>query len=285
MYAFTLAAVFALGAAIGSFLNVVILRSGTGLGLLRSSFCFTCGIALRAYELVPVLSFLALRGRCRSCRAKIHFQYPLVEALSGVIFLGVWLHEMGRATLADFFFYQGAVGTLLPHLFLLWAIGSVLLAIAAYDLRHKIIPDIFVYAFIALAFLSLFPNIQQATDSIQLFLNHISAGVVFFLLFAALWFISRGKWMGFGDAKLAAGIGTLLGFSSGAAALVLSFWVGAAVSIALLALVRAKTLSRWLKALTIKSEIPFAPFLVLGTFAAYFFNITFWDVAGIFVIG
>src|SRR3989344_5772964 len=270
MHLFTLVVIFSLGATIGSFLNVVILRRGTGMGLLRSSFCFTCGTALRFYELVPIFSFLALRGRCRSCRAKIHFQYPLVEALAGVLFVMVWLREFGGAAFLDLATHAGIYLQMAPSLVLSWAIASVLLVIAAYDLRHKMIPDLFVYIFIVLAFLSIFPNIQHTTYNIQLFLNHISAGVVFFLLFAALWLISRGKWMGFGDAKLAAGIGTLLGVSSGAAAPGLSFWVGAAVSIALLALVRAKTLSRWLKALTIKSEKPFAPFLVLGTFAAYF---------------
>src|SRR3989344_1603506 len=282
MHLFTLAVVFALGATIGSFLNVVILRRGTGMGLLRSSFCFTCRTALRFYELVPIFSFIALRGRCHSCRAKIHFQYPLVEALAGVLFVIVWLREFGGVSLLDLATHAGAYERIVPHLILSWATISTLLVIAAYDLRHKMIPDLFVYVFIVLAFLSIFPNIQHTTYNIQLFLNHIGAGVVFFLLFAALWLVSRGKWMGFCDAKLVAGIGIFLGASTGAAALILYFWTGALVSVALLSLKRFSGLSPLLQKLTMKSEIPFAPFLVFGTLAAYFFQLSFWDIAAAF---
>ncbi|OGZ10587.1 MAG: hypothetical protein A3D67_01890 [Candidatus Lloydbacteria bacterium RIFCSPHIGHO2_02_FULL_51_22] len=283
MYALTFFFVFALGAVIGSFLNVVILRTGTGLGLLRGSFCFTCRAVLRFYELVPIFSFLALRGRCRSCRAKIHFQYPLVETLAGLLFLGVWLREMGGATLFDLFLQAGAYERILPHLVLLWTIVSILLAIAVYDIRHKIIPNAFVYTFIALSFLSLF-GLWALGFGLWIPLEHLIAGVTFFILFAALWFVSRGTWMGLGDAKLAAGIGLFLGISSGGAALVLSFWSGALLSVALLFLKRFHTLFGGLKNLTIKSEIPFAPFLIFGTFLAYFLQISFWDIASIFAL-
>src|SRR3989344_1088780 len=293
MYALTFFFVFALGAVIGSFLNVVILRTGTGLGLLRGSFCFTCRAVLRFYELVPIFSFLALRGRCRSCRAKIHFQYPLVETLAGLLFLGVWLREMGGATLFDLFLQAGTYERILPHLVLLWTIVSILLAIAVYDIRHKIIPNAFVYAFITVAFArvlvlefrnwNLFGIWNLEIGNFEYLLNHASAGVTFFILFAALWFLSRGRWMGLGDAKLAAGIGFFLGLSSGSAALVLSFWSGAFLSIALLFLKRFHTLFGGLKNLTIKSEIPFAPFLIVGALTAYFFSISFTDIASLFV--
>lgn len=284
MYTFTLLFIFALGSIIGSFLNVVILRRGTGIGFLKGSFCFTCRAALRFYELVPIFSFLAQRGRCRSCRAKIHFQYPLVEALAGFLFVGVWLREMGQTTLLDVFMRTDSYAPLFPHLALLWAIAGILLSIAAYDIRHKIIPDSFVYVFIVSSFLTIFSNFQLETFNLKLFFSHLSAGLVFFLVFAVTWLVSRGKWMGFGDTKLAAGIGLFLGLSSGAAALILSFWIGAAVSVVLLAAKRFKKLFSALKTLTIKSEIPFAPFLILGTFAAYFWNIGFLDIAEIFVL-
>ncbi len=295
MLPFTFFVIFALGAIIGSFLNVVILRSGTGIGFLRGSFCFTCRAALRFYELVPIFSFVAQKGRCRSCRAKIHFQYPLVETLTGVLFVGVWLREMGGATLLDVVLRIGAYENILPRLAVLWAIASVLLIIAAYDIRHKIIKDTFVYVFIALAFAHAFSNLGFGNWDLfgiwnlefgiwEYLLDHLIAGLTFFLIFTAVWFLSRGKWMGFGDAKLAAGIGVLLGFSLGAAALVLSFWTGAAISVLLLAAKHLKKLSPRLKTLTIKSEIPFAPFLVAGTLAVYFWNIRFFDIASVFVM-
>ncbi|MBI2049273.1 MAG: prepilin peptidase [Parcubacteria group bacterium] len=294
MYLFTLITIFILGATIGSFLNVVILRSGTGIGFLRSSFCFTCRAPLRFYELVPIFSFVAQKGRCRSCRAKIHFQYPLVEMLAGILFVGVWFREVGSATLLDVVLRIGSYENILPHVALLWAIASVLLVIAVYDIRHKIIPNAFVYTFITLAFLSVVTATFPITYNLSpiTFFNHLTAGLAFFLLFAAAWFFSRGKWMGFGDAKLAAGIGVLLGFSMGTVALILAFWIGAIVSIALLVLSRVqgllakrhKKLFSGSKNLTIKSEIPFAPFLIAGTFAAYFWNIGFLDIANLFIL-
>ena len=288
MYLFTLFSIFALGAIIGSFLNVVVLRTGTGIGFFRSSFCFVCRAGLRWYELAPIFSFVAQRGRCRTCRAKIHFQYPLVEALTGFLFVFVWLREMGVTTLLDIVLRVGAYENTLPRLALLWAIASVLLVIAAYDIRHKIIPNAFVYAFIVLAFTHAFSNLEFELLSLignwEHLLGHLTSGLVFFILFAALWLVSRGTWMGFGDAKLAAGIGVLFGFDQGGAAIILSFLTGALVSLALLALARFKKTFPRLTVLTMKSEIPFAPFLILGVFLVYFFNIGFLDIAEIFII-
>ncbi|MBI3075052.1 MAG: prepilin peptidase [Parcubacteria group bacterium] len=293
MFYITYITVFALGAIIGSFLNVVILRSGTGIGFLRGSFCFTCRAALRFYEMVPIFSFLAQKGRCRSCRAKIHFQYPLVETLAGILFVGVWLREMGGATLLDVVLRIGAYENILPRLVVLWAIVSVLLVIAAYDIRHKIIKDSFVYTFIVLAFAPALSNLGFENwdfsagggfGNWEHLLSHLTAGLVFFLLFAAVWFLSRGKWMGFGDAKLAAGVGVFFGFSMGTAALILSFWIGAIVSILLLFAKQHKKLFSGLKNLTIKSEIPFAPFLVFGFFVVYLLQIDFGDIAQIFIV-
>lgn len=301
MYMFTLLSVFALGAVIGSFLNVVVLRRGTGIGFFKSSFCFMCCERLRFYELVPIFSFLAQRGYCRTCRGRIHFQYPLVESLSGVLFALVWLREMGGTTLLDMYFLTSAVLEKIPQLFLAWAIAAVLLAIAVYDIRHKIIPNTFVYLFIALALVPAFSNVVSleagwnvirnwsARGGLEMgnwehILSHLAAGLVFFLLFAAIWFFSRGRWMGLGDAKLAAGIGLFLGFSAGAAALILSFWIGAALGLILLSLARLKKPFLSLKTLTMKSEIPFAPFLIAGTLTVYFFQINFFDIAKIFIV-
>ncbi|MBI3019849.1 MAG: prepilin peptidase [Parcubacteria group bacterium] len=265
MFYITYITVFALGAIVGSFLNVVILRSGTGIGFLRGSFCFTCRAALRFYEMVPIFSFLAQKGRCRSCRAKIHFQYPLVETLAGILFVGVWLREMGGATLLDVVLRIGAYENILPRLVVLWAIVSVLLVIAAYDIRHKIIKDTFVYIFIALAFVPALSNLGFGNWDLSAgggfgiwkhLLDHLTAGFAFFLLFAAVWFLSR----------------------------VLSFWIGAIVSILLLFAKQHKKLFSGLKNLTIKSEIPFAPFLVFGFFVVYLLQIDFGDIAQIFIV-
>jgi leader peptidase (prepilin peptidase)/N-methyltransferase len=228
--------VFILGTIIGSFLNVVILRYNTGESIIKNgSRCFGCGRRLKWYELIPIVSFVIQKGRCRKCKSKISIQYPIVEALTGVLFLSI--------------FYLNY--SLLSTIYYL-IIFSLLIIIAVYDFRHQIIPDKFVYLFNFFALFNLFS-----------FYDFV-AGLVFFGFFGLLWLVSRGNWMGLGDAKLALGIGWLLGLFKGILALLLSFWAGALVGIFLLFFFK--------KEYSIKSRIPFGPFLILGTIIAFFFG-------------
>lgn len=268
--------VFILGTLIGSFLNVVILRYNTGkniFGHRERSVCFSCSRKLPWYDLIPVFSFVCLRAKCRGCKSLISWQYPAVEILTGLIFAGIfWQLYSQSLSLSDiairFFVYA-----------LVW---SVLIVITVYDLRHKIIPDAFVFAFIALSLVSSFFFPYFLTT----FANGVVAGILFFCFFAGLWLVSRGRWLGFGDAKLILGVGFLLGLDRGLTAVVLSFWIGAVVSLVLLAfswLIRQKViqrsrLRRRFGLFTMKSEIPFAPFIILGTLIAFFFEI---DVIGL----
>lgn len=237
------------GLIVGSFLNVVIYRCNTGKSIARGrSQCFACGKALQWYELIPLFSYLAQSGRCRGCRSRISWQYPAVELATALLFVGsYWL-----------------VGLSLSLPFYL-AILSLLVAIVVYDLRHQIIPDGLVYTFIALATLE-----SLLGGSLSPLINHLLAGILFFLAFYALWRVSSGRWMGFGDAKLALGVGLWRGISDGFSSLVLAFWLGAAVGLALLALSRW----RWVKKrFNIKSELPFAPFIILGLLLNLFLNL------------
>jgi len=269
--------VFIYGLIVGSFLNVVIFRFNTGRSALAGrSMCMACGKSLAWYELVPLFSFLALRGKCSKCKSKISVQYPLVEGATGLFFLLLffrygWLLFAGHAIL---FF------ALTAYLILCFAL---LLVIAVYDMRHKIIPDTLVYSFI---FLSIFSYFVQ-TGGTGLFSSgtgsHLLAGAIAAVPFAALWFFSRGKMMGFGDAKLALGMGFFLGLSRAVAALALSFWLGAVVSVVLLLVQGAGGLHKKGKRFTMKSEIPFAPFLIAGFFIAYFFNVDMSVIASWFM--
>jgi len=250
--------IFLLGLAVGSFLNVVVFRYHTGRGLSGRSFCGSCGRKLTWIDLVPVLSFLFLRGRCRTCRARVSWQYPFVELFTGLVFLLTF-----KVFLDSFLGIERWV-VLLAHL-VSWPLLIVMLV---YDFRHKIIPDAFVYGFafvalayrLALSFLAGF-NAPVWAD--------IAAGPILFLPFFLLWFLSRGKWMGFGDAKLALGIGWFLGLGGGISAVILGFWVGAVVGVLLMAIHRLRAGH---SGLTMKSEIPFGPFLVAGVFAVSFLN-------------
>ncbi len=250
---------FIFGLIIGSFLNVVILRYNTQKSLGGRSACMSCYTTLAWYELIPVFSFLALMGRCRSCKTKIAAQYPLVELASGVIF-----------TLLFMKFQHLLFDT--PHvfavMFLYYAfIFSLLLIITVYDLKHKIIPDIFSFIFGVLAFGGMFFFSRFDTSLLYWHIPDaldLLSGVLVAMPFFILWVVSGGAWMGFGDVKLAVGIGWLLGISVALSALALSFWSGAIIGI-LLILISKKY--------KMKSQIPFAPYLVLGTFVAFIFNL------------
>lgn len=249
--------VFLFGSAIGSFLNVAAFRYNTGVFFRPRSFCFSCGKNLSWRENIPLLSFLRQRGRCRGCKSAISPQYFIVELATGILFLIVFLKE-----------------GLLIKTFFIWAIASILMVIAIYDIRHKIIPDGFAGL---LAVTALLYSIFYAPLG-----EHLLAAFLLSAPLAAIFLFSKGTWMGLGDGKLMFGIGLFLGISEGAAALLLSFWIGAVAGIILLFAGRpgARRIFGKLfkKKMTLKSEIPFGPFLITGAFCAYFFNLGFFDL-------
>jgi leader peptidase (prepilin peptidase)/N-methyltransferase len=260
--------IFVFGLIIGSFLNVVILRYNTGMSINGRSGCFSCGKKLEWYELVPVLSFLIQKGKCRKCGARLSWQYPIVEALTGVLFVATFLKY--KVLLLS----QQTVSIGVTKVLFFFVIWSILEVIVVYDIRHKIIPDGFVYAFDILALLHILIIMRSVLFS-QETLYAIIAGPILCLPFFLLWLLSQGKWIGFGDVKLALGMGWMLGLIYGFSAIVLSFWIGAAFSILQILISQLKSNG---KQLTMKSEIPFAPYLILGLALVYFFQI---DVLGL----
>lgn len=247
--------VFVFGLIIGSFLNVVILRLNTGRSIVSGrSKCTTCSRELQWYELVPVFSFLFLGGKCRSCKNQISFQYAFVELLTAISFAIAYIKivipgEFTTTSWINFIF------TLI--------IISLSMVMLVYDLKHKIIPDKIVFPFIILAFLSVvFRFFSIETFQIGKF---IVEGIVVALPFLMLWFISKGRFMGFGDVKLALGIGWLVGLASGFAVIIISFWIGGVVGLFLMSISRKYKMD---------SQIPFAPFLILALFLVQFWNIS-----------
>ncbi len=240
--------IFIFGAVVGSFLNVVILRLNTGQSIVSGrSKCFSCAKKLRWYELLPVISFIFLRGKCSACRANISWQYPAVEIVTGLIFLQIFNEFSFYFLLSTFYFLL---------------VFSVLIIIAVYDYRHQIIPNLFVWIFNILAFLKLFENWPLKIENFDF--NGLLSGFMLFAFFALLWGVSRGRWMGFGDAKLALGIGWLLGITNGISAVTLAFWIGAIIGVLLIYLNKNKY--------GLKSNIAFGPFMILGTAISFFFG-------------
>ena len=280
---------FLFGAIAGSFLNVLTLRSGAR-PLSGRSRCLSCGKTLAWFELIPLVSFFLQMRRCRGCQSRISWQYPLIECVTGLVFVGIYYRlfvdgTTGASTISNFQFpISNEIGMLFVvalHL-IIW---SVLIALAVYDLRHKIIPDVFVYGLIFLSFLSLL---------ISYSIFHISSlldfwgGPFFALALAAVWFFSRGRAIGLGDAKLVLGMGWFLGFVGGLSAFILGFWLGALYAIAalLLRFVSSRIslcpeLKSRLKNLTMKSELPLAPFLIAGTLIVYLTGV---DVTGLGIL-
>lgn len=247
--------IFLLGLIIGSFLNVVIYRINTGKSFVTGrSRCMCCGRTLEWYELIPLFSFLFLGGRCRTCKAKISFQYPVVELITAVSFVILFLTTIDKFGLSYI---------ALTNFAFLSVIACLLIVALVYDIRHKIIPDQINFTFIALAMMSIVWRYFTIPDfpAGETFLAGFAISAPFFLL----WLISGGRWMGFGDVKFAIGMGWLLGLSIGAMALLLSFWIGGIVGIIILLLSKKYSL---------KSEVPFAPFLVIGTFIAGVWSIS-----------
>jgi leader peptidase (prepilin peptidase)/N-methyltransferase len=260
-----------LGLIIGSFLNVVILRLHSGRTVAGRSFCMTCTTQLAWYDMVPVLSFIFLQGKCRRCRTKISWQYPSVELLTSLLYI---------CSAYVFFSNPIVLASILTLIFRI-IIWPILIVILFYDFRHKIIPDGFVYAFALLALVY-----RIALGCIfgfnQYFFSDVLTGPLLFTAFFLLWFLSEGKWMGFGDAKLVLGMGFWLGFGGGISATIFGFWAGAIVGIVLIAL---SALGTWgilrkigMKQVTLKSELPFGPFLILGVLVVEFLHFSLFNL-------
>jgi leader peptidase (prepilin peptidase)/N-methyltransferase len=249
--------VFVLGACIGSFLNVVIHRLPRGESLVSPrSRCPSCQRTLAWYENLPIVSWLGLRGRCRTCRAGISLRYPLIELMTGLAAVALYA-RLGFSLhfLAAFYF------------------ACTLLAIAYIDLDFQIIPDVLSLSGLAVG-LAAAPLLHPGTwlDA----LGRAAAGALLGggILFAVAWTYERATGrvgMGGGDIKLLAMVGAFLGWQGVLLTLLLGSLVGSAIGIAIM-------LARGADA---KLAIPFGPFLSIGAFVALFWGgaIVSWYLA------
>lgn len=236
--------VFIIGTCFGSFITVLMHRiynRQTGI-LLGRSKCTHCNRVLRANNLIPIISYIIQGGRCSFCNKSISLFYPLVELVTGITFLLIYLKFQGMPTA-------------LPILHSI--IFTALIFTFFYDLKHYIISDRVLLPTIILTLLLPFFGDIEFT-----FTQRIIGLLIPTCFFLTQILLSNGKWLGGGDLRIGALMGALLGIKGVIVALVFSYFIGSIVSILLII---TKQLSR-------KSMIPFGPFLVTGTYIAFFWG-------------
>lgn len=248
-----LAAVFGLMA--GSFFNVVIYRMPRGESVLwPPSKCQSCGYRIPFYLNVPVLAWIVLGGKCKSCRAPISAQYPLIEALTGLLAAGV----------AAFFAY------VFPDADLGFRIGIAYLVLASVpifviDFRHFLIPDLLTYPGILLGLaLSFLPD---GLTPLQSLTGAVGAGATLWLVGFAASVLLKKEAMGLGDVKLTAMAGALFGLQTALFGLIFASLLGCLVGVPMLLLRR----------LNESRHIPFGPYICVGTAVAAFYGAPFLD--------
>ncbi|MBI4599081.1 prepilin peptidase [Candidatus Uhrbacteria bacterium] len=239
------------GACLGSFLNVLVVRTREGRPPTGRSRCSSCGVVLRWKDLIPVASFFLLKRRCHSCSQPISWQYPLVEAGSAALFLLVFLgyvvgHLFGIPLPEAS--GEGALWVFLARdlLFVVF-----LIPIFVYDFRYGEIPDRFTLPAAVIAFAV---NVALGIPAASLAIGAALLGCFFLAQYLA----SRGTWIGGGDIRLGLAMGAMLGWQHGLVALFLAYVLGAIAAVTLLARGKAR----------MKTAVPFGTFLTVGTFLA-----------------
>lgn len=253
--------VFFLGAVVGSFVNVVIERTIAGEDWVKTrSRCDYCKHVIAWYDNIPLLSYMLLRRKCRYCKKRISIQHPAVEFLTGVLF--VWWYGIGFA----FFQLTQKPLTVIQPLFWL-VVGILLLMVLITDLKYMIIPD---YAVVGLGIVALMYRVylaQAGVMQIQDLWRAILAGVIASLMFLGIHLLTRGAGMGLGDVKFVLVMGWLLGWSRLIVGLMAAFVFGAIVGVGLLITKKKK----------MRQEVPFGPFLVIGTVLALVWGNQLWS--------
>lgn len=288
---------FILGISIGSFLNVLIdrLPREESIGFWTSqndkkrSYCESCKHALLWYDLIPLLSFVQLRGKCRYCHISLSLYYPIVELITGSLFLitvlflsygvipsavegSTLVSEILRlATLAqNDIWVISHLSSLIFHLFII----SSLIVIFFTDVKYGIIPDKIIFPAIIITFFFFvltseeFLGLRSGPPSEVG--SQLLAGIGAFLFFLFLFLVTRGRGMGFGDVKYAFLMGLILGFPNIITALYIAFLTGAFISLILVV---------WGKKKLKGATIPFGPFLVLATIICLFWGNTITQLA------
>lgn len=251
---------FIFGVSIGSFVQVVATRLNVAPIVKSHSKCLSCGEALRISDLIPLISYVFLRGKCRYCKSPFGKANLIVEVVYGVIYVLLFhfiLLGQGSLVMSGFWFVYYSL------LFI------VLGVIALYDLKHTYLPILYLVFYGVLTTGMLGVRYLYEGD-LFVFLSPIIIGLPFIIL----WMVSRGKWVGFGDVILLLGVGAFFGVAQGFAVLLISIWLGAVVGI-------ITYLTRKNRGDT-NTAIPFVPFIAIAFLVVLFTDIDIFYIAELF---
>lgn len=248
--------IFILGICVGSFLNVLADRLPREKSIIKGrSHCEKCKKTLKWNDLIPLFSFLMLKGKCRYCETKLSPYYLTVELITGILFVITALFAVNNfQSVFNFQFLNFQL--LIPLIYYLFIISSLIVVFFA-DLKYGIIPDKIIFPTIIAS--SLYLLIYHSSFIINYLFSAVGAGLFFLVLFAG----TKGRGMGFGDVKFAFLMGLILGFPKIIVSLYIAFLTGAIAGIILII---------WRRKKIFGTSIPFGPFLVLGTLVTVFFG-------------
>jgi len=260
--------IFVFGTVFGSLINVLIYRLPIGEDVVvKPSHCVNCDNKIKPYDLIPIISYIILGGKCRYCGEKISIRYPLMELLTGLIFVGIFFrfgwsmlpNEVVAISSAAFF-----------NLFAVYTLAIIFLTVFFIDLKHYIIPnEMIVFGLATGAIFAVLKSLKFSLIGLKIitpvtfnatFLFDAGYGLLtgfatFMLIVLIGEWIMKAEAMGMGDVKLMGVVGLFLGFKLTVLSIFLSFITGAILSVFLIA---TKIKGR-------KDMIPFGPFIVIGS--------------------
>lgn len=265
---------FIIGTCFGSFANVIMTRLNA-LSLLSRSKCLSCGHRISNWDNIPIVSYMLLRGKCRHCKSKFSSRYMWVELGMGVLGYMIWIKVGDNPNL-----YLAILHYLLDLI-----LFTILLAISQYDYRHKIVPTQLSIALMIDALLQIALRLYDHSDQFGLLTNTLSynallelgGGVLAAAPYALLFIISRGRWVGFGDVIVYAGVGWALGLVNAVYIILYSIWIGGLFTIVWHAIEKKRNY--------LKMEIPFAPFIALAALIVYIYNSDILGIHNIVMFG
>ncbi len=249
--------IFLFGTIIGSFINCLIYRLHENKTLGGRSFCPKCKHKIAWYDNLPVISFLFLKAKCRHCKQKISWQYPIVEFITGVLFLIVFIIncKLNIINCLQIINYKLQIEILRDFLII-----SIMIVIFLYDLKYYLILDkVTLPAILVFSAINLFLGMSWQ--------NMLISGIIGGSFFLIQFVVSKGKWIGGGDIRLGVLMGVILGWPMVILAIFLAYIIGSVISVGLV--VGGK--KKW------GSQVPLGIFLTVATVITLFWGQIIWD--------